>query len=117
MLVFIVPRQRLAVSARFLAAHYTRVRCWAFPDPERDAFDQVVLMAIRRTEPSPDGYTEAQIKEWAEGEPDTLTLSQYPVFTPPVTNGRGRAVHAADGRSRRGGFGGATRSDCGRTRR
>ena len=43
-------------------------------------------MAIRRTEPSPDGYTEAQIKEWAEGEPDTLTLSQYPVFTPPVTS-------------------------------
>ena len=85
-LVFIVPRTRLAVSARFLSAHYTRVRCWAFPNPEREAFDQVVLMAIRRAEPSPDGYTEAQIKEWAEGEPDTLTLSQYPVFTPPVTS-------------------------------
>ena len=84
-LVFIVPRSRLAISARFLSAHYTRVRCWAFPDPEREAFDQVVLMAIRRAEPSPDGYTEAQIKEWAEGEPDTLTLSQYPVFTLPVT--------------------------------
>ena len=43
-------------------------------------------MAIRRTEPSPDGYTEAQIKEWAEGEPDTLRHSEYPVFTPPVTS-------------------------------
>ena len=47
-LVFIVPRTRLAVSARFLSAHYTRVRCWAFPNPEREAFDQVVLMAIRQ---------------------------------------------------------------------
>ncbi len=84
-LVFIVPRQRLAVSARFLSTHYTRVRCWAFPDPDREVFDQVVVMAIRRPEPSPDGYTEAQIREWSEGEPDTLRLSQYPVFTPPVT--------------------------------
>ena len=84
-LVFIVPRQRLAVSARFLSTHYTRVRCWAFPDPEREVFDQVVLMAIRRSDPSPDSSTEAQIREWAEGEPETLTHSQYTVFYPPVT--------------------------------
>ena len=84
-LVFIVPRQRLTVSARFLSTHYTRVRCWAFPDPEREAFDQVVLMAVRRAEPSPDGYTEAQIREWAEGEPETLRMSQYAVFNPPLT--------------------------------
>ena len=35
LLVFIVPRQRLAVSARYLSTHYGRMRCWAFPDPER----------------------------------------------------------------------------------
>ena len=75
-------------------------------------------MGTRRTEPSPDGYTEAQIKEWAEGEPDMLTLSQYPVFTPPVTSAVGdilftrRTVDpvAAAVEARRA-------QDCGRTRR
>ena len=41
LLVFIVPRTRLAVSARYLATHYGTLRCWAFPQPEREAFDQV----------------------------------------------------------------------------
>ena len=110
-LVFIVPRQLgLAVSARFLSAHYTRVRCWAFPDPEREAFDQVVLMAIRRTEPSPDGYTEAQIKEWAEGEPDTLDPVTIPRLHAARHDGRGGAVLKAHGRSRRGGSSEARRS-------
>ena len=31
LLVFIVPRQRLAVSARYLSTHYGRIQCWAFP--------------------------------------------------------------------------------------
>ena len=29
LLVFIVPRQRLAVSARYLSTHYRNLRCWA----------------------------------------------------------------------------------------
>ncbi len=29
LLVFIVPRQRLGVSARYLSTHYGRMRCWA----------------------------------------------------------------------------------------
>ena len=54
LLVFIVPRQRLAVSARYLSTHYGRMRCWAFPDPERETFDQVVLFGYRKTDPVPD---------------------------------------------------------------
>ena len=54
LLVFIVPKQRLAVSARYLASHYRDLRCWYFPEPEREAFDQVVLMGYRKAEPSPD---------------------------------------------------------------
>ena len=30
-----------------------RMRCWAFPDPEREVFDQVVLMAYRKADPTP----------------------------------------------------------------
>ena len=53
LLVFIVPRQRLAVSARYLSTHYGRMQCWAFPDPEREAFDQVRSSATGRRTPSP----------------------------------------------------------------
>ena len=63
-LVFIVPRQRLPVSARFLAAHYRRLACWAFPDPERAAFDQVVLIGCRRARPQPDPAAEQQLHRW-----------------------------------------------------
>lgn len=85
LLIFIVPRKRLAVSARYLASHYRRIRCWAFPDPEREAFDQVVLMAYRKAEPHADPHAEEQIREWAEGEPETLALYRYPVYTAQTT--------------------------------
>ena len=84
LLLFIVPRQRLAVSARYLSSHYRDLRCWYFPQPEREAFDQVVLMGRRKSEPSPDAYSEEQIRDWAEGEPEELTARGYPVYDPPV---------------------------------
>ena len=67
LLIFIVPRQRLAVSARYLSTHYGRMRCWAFPVPEREVFDQVVLIAYRKADPSPDAYAESRVREWADG--------------------------------------------------
>ena len=82
LLVFIVPRQRLAVSARYLSTHYGRMRCWAFPDPEREVFDQVVLMAYRKADPSPDAYAEGRVREWAEGEPEPLRSYPYPEYSP-----------------------------------
>ena len=85
LLVFIVPRSRLAVSARYLASHYGRIRCWAFPHPEREAFDQVVLIGRRKPEPSPDTPAEAQILEWASGEAAALYRHDYPVYTAPAT--------------------------------
>ena len=85
LLIFIVPRKRLAVSARYLASHYRRIRCWAFPDPEREAFDQVVLMGYRKAEPHADPHAEEQIREWAEGEPETLSIYRYPVYTAQTT--------------------------------
>ncbi len=81
LLIFIVPRRRLAVSARYLTSHYRRIRCWAFPDPEGEAFDQVVLLGYRRAEPHADPAAEGRIREWAEGEPEMLTEYRYPVYT------------------------------------
>ena len=85
LLVFIVPRQRLAVSARYLSTHYGRMRCWAFPDPERQVFDQVVLFGFRKTDPVPDATAESMVLEWAVGEPEPLRSHAYTEFTPSTT--------------------------------
>ncbi len=82
LLVFIVPRQRLAVSARYLSTHYERMRCWAFPAPEREAFDQVVLMGCRKKDPVPDASAEGMVLEWSYGEPEPLDSYTYPEYTP-----------------------------------
>ena len=85
LLIFIVPRQRLAVSARYLSTHYGRMRCWAFPDPEREVFDQVVLFGYRKTDPVPEAHAEKRVLEWAFGEPEPLRSYPYPEFSPPTT--------------------------------
>ena len=89
LLVFIVPRQRLAVSARYLSTHYGRMRCWAFPDPEREVFDQVVLMGYRKADPVPDATAESMVLEWAVGEPEPLRSQRnsysHPEYTPATT--------------------------------
>ncbi len=85
LLVFIVPRQRLAVSARYLSTHYGRMRCWAFPNPEREVFDQVVLFGYRKTDPVPEAHAEKRVLEWAYGEPEILRSYPYPEFSPPTT--------------------------------
>ena len=85
LLVFIVPRQRLAVSARYLSTHYGRMQCWAFPDPEREVFDQVALFGFRKTDPVPDATAESMVLEWAVGEPEPLRSHAYTEFTPATT--------------------------------
>ena len=85
LLVFIVPRQRLAVSARYLSTHYGRMRCWAFPDPEREVFDQVVLMGYRKADPVPDVHAERMVMEWAVGEPEQLRSRPYTDYSPETT--------------------------------
>ncbi len=85
LLVFIVPKQRLGVSARYLSTHYGQMRCWVFPQPEREAFDQVVLFGHRKADPVPDAAAESMVLEWAHGEPETLRSQPYPEFTPATT--------------------------------
>ena len=86
LLVFIVPRQRLRVSARYLSTHYGRMQCWAFPQPEREVFDQVVLMGYRKEDPVPDAAAESMVIEWSIGEPEPLRSRRDPYAygsTPP----------------------------------
>ena len=85
LLVFIVPRQRLGVSARYLSTHYGRLRCWAFPVPEREVFDQVVLFGYRKSDPVPDAHAESMVVEWSMGEPEPLRSYPYAEYTPATT--------------------------------
>ena len=70
LLVFVVPRRRLAGSANYLASHYARLRCCAFPDPEREAFDQVVVTGTREAEVQYDQYSAVRLQECMEGNVD-----------------------------------------------
>ena len=120
LLVFIVPRQRLAVSARYLSTHYGRMQCWAFPDPEREVFDQVVLFGYRKTDPVPDAAAESMVIEWSIGQPEPLrsrrdaySYGEYTPATSPLGDVLFTTRTVDPGRS--GGRGSGARG-CGRTR-
>lgn len=66
LLVFIVPQRRLAVSARYLAGHYTRFACYRFPDLEYADFRQVALLAVKRDGPVGGDGQKQQLEAWAE---------------------------------------------------
>ena len=87
LLVFVVPRRRLAVSANYLASHYARLRVWAFPEPERETFDQVVVTGIRKAEVQHDQYAAVQLREAIEGNLEQLSPQRYPAYYAPATVG------------------------------
>ena len=95
--MFIVPRQRLAVSARYLSTHYGHMRCWAFPDPERQVFDQVALFAYRKADPVPDAHAERMAMEWVVGEPEPLRSQRLHGVQPHHDARRGHPLHHPDG--------------------
>src|SRR3990170_4728840 len=65
LLVFIVPQNRLALSARYLAGHYTRLACYRFPDPDYAGFGQVVLLAVKRDGAVGEAQWRTRIEAWA----------------------------------------------------
>ena len=78
LLILIVPRHRLAVSAKYLAANYSDIRCWRFPDPEYDDFDQVVLMGQHRDQPEPNPSAEDRIFNWVHCPLDQMDTLERP---------------------------------------
>ena len=87
LLVFVVPRRRVAESARYLASHYARLRCWTFPEPEREAFDQVVVTGTRKAEVQYDQHAAVRLQECIEGNLEELTRQRYPSYNAPATAG------------------------------
>ena len=62
-----------------------RIDCWAFPEPEREAYDQVVLLGYREAEVFLDGYAEERIHQWAAGEAPELGPRRYPLYVATAT--------------------------------
>lgn len=87
-LVYLVQQGQLAVSARYLASHYTGMQVWRFPDPEYAAFRQIVLVARRKPKAVPDAATQAQLDAWSHADlapiPDATDGSPVVVPSLPV---------------------------------
>ena len=82
-LVFVVPRHRLRVSAKYLASNYNPLACRRFPDPEYDDFDQVMLLGKRRASSEHIPEYEERIRHWSEGPLEAMkTLEDPPGDTP-----------------------------------
>ena len=83
-LIYIIPRRQLDKSAKYIALHFRTVQCYAFPEPEVDAYDQVVLFATRKRFPSPNKFTEERLNNWAHRVDDMQTLQHrdYASYAP-----------------------------------
>ena len=77
-LVFVVPRHRLAVSAKYLASNYNPLACRRFPDPEYDDFDQVMLLGRRRAGSEYIPEYEERIRHWSEGPLEEMKTLEDP---------------------------------------
>ena len=84
MLVFIIPQRRLALSARYLAAHYTRFAAYRFPDPEYAAFGQIVLFAVRKPQSSHDPLAQADLEAWSRDKLAPLSEEPDRTFVVPT---------------------------------
>ena len=84
-LIFIIPQAQLATSADYLAAHYTNIKCYAFPQPERDDYNQVVLFGIHKTTPNHNTAQAKEITNWATGDLNDLYVTNYPSYAIPNT--------------------------------
>lgn len=65
LLILLIPQVRLAVSARYLASHYSGFTAYRFPDPEYAPFRQLVLFASRKAQPLADAATQARLEAWS----------------------------------------------------
>lgn len=85
-LVFVIPNYALAASARTLGIWYTDISCFRFPDPEWDAYSQVVLYARKRHSAllDPDPIVVDQVTLWSR-EADSIPAWGHNIGTKVVS--------------------------------
>jgi len=88
-LLFLIPQARLAVSARYLAAHYTGFHAFRFPDAEFAAFRQMVLLATKRAQPALDLAMQALLETWSSVDLPPLPdePEESPISVPALARG------------------------------
>lgn len=88
LLVFVPPRKILSVEAfrEFMCRNFRDIRAYAFPAPEVEVFDQVVVIA-RRDSSGGRGYADVSVFEDVDALPPLDEAEPYEV-TVPVINTR-----------------------------
>jgi len=85
-LFFVVPFYALKASADLLAQEYSRLYCFRFPEPDWDAYKQVVLVGRKGpTQMTPDAGLRDQVLGWANDADSipVLTDNPRPLWTLP----------------------------------
>lgn len=72
LLILIIPQNRLTSCSRTLSLYYHQAECWSFPEPEYQAFGQVILFARRKNELEPDPELPRLLQEWQANRPPPL---------------------------------------------
>jgi len=83
--VVVIPDYRLVQTqkiVRFLAARYDHIRAWRFPDPEYQAFHQIVLVGVKRKRAMQDRLAADYLVSLVQG--DLLVLPEAPLDDPYV---------------------------------
>lgn len=90
-LFFLVPGYALEASADFLAREFLDLRAWRLPDPEYQAFRQVLLVGRRAAKPLTTATFARTIVEWSRDSdslpvlpercPDPFTVDPEPYYS------------------------------------
>ena len=67
LLIYIIPRECLKISARHLSEHYGNISCRQFPEEQRRD-EELVIMATRRTNRMTDQDQLNNLLHWASGD-------------------------------------------------
>jgi len=87
-LCLVVPQPALRVLAEYLAAWYTTVTCYQFPEPDYRAYKQVVLFGERKPSPLATPLQAEHLRGLAEPDADLPALGAYGYrYVVPLTQG------------------------------
>jgi len=87
-LCLVVPQPALRVLAEYLAAWYTTLTCYTFPEPDYRAYKQVVLFGERKPSPLAAPAQAEHLRGWAEPDADLPALGAYGYrYIVPTTQG------------------------------
>jgi len=76
-LCLVVPQPALATLAEYLAAWYTTITCYTFPEPDYRAYKQVVLFGERKPSPLANPPQAERLRGMAEPDADLPALGAY----------------------------------------